>query len=400
MRRRALPPGAVLSVLVTLAAEGEAGADPYRLRIDTIGYTQAQQSPVGLVVVQGEDKVHPWVDAEALVWAGNGSGSQTAPVDALTMILRLHDPQNWAELRLGRQFETAGALRPVHFDGATGRLRSPTGTSVEAFGGVPVATQLYGYKSGDWVSGARLAQSVGRYTSVGVSYLQQRDAGVAVFEEAGMDFASAPVRWFDLAAHGVYDLIDPGLAEAGASLAGRFGDVRPEVYATHRSPSRLLPATSLFSALGDTPADTFGAAVRWRMFPRLDVLPMVAARDTAADVGVDATVRATLRLDDRGDGAVSLEGRRQGSGPDPWTGARLAVRVPVARRLGASTELEVVTPDDPRGRGSVWPWALAALRWTPIDHWEIAGAVEAASTPTATREVNALARLGWSWGSR
>lgn len=398
MRPRAVRTGLVALILIGIATP--ARADPYRLRIDSIGYTQAPQSPVGLVVLQGEDTATPWVNAEALVWAGNGSGSQTAPVDALTMIVRLHNPSNWAELRLGRQFEMAGALRPVHFDGAMARARAPTGTSAEAFGGVPVITQLGGYKSGDWVTGGRVAQSLGRSTSFGVSYLQQSDQGATSFEEAGFDFASAPVKWFDLATHGVYDIINPGVAEAGASLAGRFGNLRPEIYATHRSPSRLLPATSLFSALGDTLADTVGASLKWRMFPRLDLLPMVAARDTAGDVGLDATVRATLRLDNRGDGAVSLEGRRRGSGPDRWTGARLALRMPVSQHVGASTELELVAPDDPRGRGTLWPWGLVALHWAPIRHWEVAGAVEAASTPTSTRELNALARLSWAWEAR
>jgi hypothetical protein len=135
------------------------------------------------------------------------------------------------------------------------------------------------------------------------------------------------------------------------------------------------------------------------MFPRLDLLPTVVARDSAGDMGVDATLRVTLRLDDRGDGALSIEGRRQGSGPDSWSGARIATRVPLAARLRASTELELVAPDDPRGRGSVWPWGLVALRWSPLPHWVVSGAFEAAATATATREVNALARIGWSAGS-
>jgi hypothetical protein len=388
-----------MALAVVVVAPERAMADPYRLRVDAIGYSQAPQSPVGLVVLQGEDRAHPWVDTEALVWGGNGSGNQTAPFDVLTVLVRIHDPQNWFEVRIGRQFETAGALRPVHFDGAMGRVRAPTGTSLEAFSGLPVVPQ-FAYRSGDWVSGARVAQSLGRFTSVGVSYLEQSDQGTVSFQEAGMDFAAAPLPWFDLVAHGVYDLIDPGLAEAGASLAARFGDLRPEIYATHRSPSRLLPATSLFSALGDTPAETLGGSMRWRMFPRLDLLPTLALRDTAGEAGVDGTLRLTLRLDDRGAGALSIEGRRQGSGPDPWTGGRLALRVPMAARVSASTELELVTPDDARGRGSLWPWGLVALHWVPVAHWEVAGAVEAASTPTSAREVNALARLSWAWGSR
>ena len=116
-------------------------------------------------------------------------------------------------------------------------------------------------------------------------------------------------------------------------------------------------------------------------------------------MGVDATLRLTLRLDDRGDGAASIEGRRQGAGPDRWTGVRIATRVPLARRVHASTELEVAAPDDPRGRGLLWPWGLVALAWSPAPAWQVAGAVEAASTATATREINAIARVSWAWGA-
>jgi hypothetical protein len=390
VRRAALPALACL-----LFIPRSAPAEPYRLRVDAVGYTQQPQSPVGLVVLQGDDRASPWADAEALAWVGNRNGN----ADVLTALVSLHDPRRYGELRLGRQLLTVGSLRPIHVDGGDVRARSPTGTSVEAFGGVPVQPQL-AYRAWDWVAGGRLGQLVGRSTTFGFSYLQQRDDGRLAFEEAGFDFSSAPVPWFDLAAHGAYDLVDPGLAEAGVSLASRMGDLRPEIYATQRSPSRLIPATSLFSVLGDTPSQTLGAVVKWRMFPRLDLLPSLAVRDTAGDVGLDGTVRVTLRLDDRGDGAVSLEGRRQGSGPDLWTGIRAAVRVPLTPAIRESTELEIVAPDDPRGRGALWPWALVALRWAPVQHWEVAAAVEAASTPTATREVNALARLSGSWGAR
>lgn len=389
--RHGIAPGLVAIAFVQ-GLGGVASADPYRLRVDMVGYSQSPQSPVGLIVLQGEDKASPWVDAEALAWTGNVNGN----TDVLTAVVRLHDPMNYGELRLGRQLLTVGSMRPVHVDGADARLRAPTGTSVEAFGGLPVQPQ-FAYRAWDWAAGGRVAQSLGRFTDVGVSYLQQRAGGALAYEEAGFDFASAPVPWFDLRAHGAYDLVDPGLAEAGVSLSGRFGDLRPEIYAMQRSPSRLIPATSLFSALGDTPSQVVGTTLRWRMFPRLDVLPIVAVRETAGDAGVDATLRATLRLDDRGDGALSVEGRRQGSGPDLWSGVRVAVRVPITARVGASTELELVAPDDPRGRGSLWPWGLVALRWAPVPHWEAAAALETASTPTATREVNALARLSWSW---
>lgn len=383
------------ALAAALGTSSLARADLYRLNADAVGYTGAPQSPVGLIILQGEGRPSSWVDAEAMAWGGNTNGNY----DVLSAMIRLHDPRNFAELRLGRQILTVGALRPVHMDGADIKLRAPTGTSIETYGGVPVEPQ-FAYKAYDWLAGGRAAQQFGGMTTVGVSYYQQRQDGQLSYENAGIDFATAPVRWLDLAAHGTYGLIDPGLAEAGVSLAGRFGDLRPELYATHRSPSYLMPATSLFSALGDTPSEIVGASLKWRMFPRLDVLPLVAVRETVGDFGVDGTLRVTLRLDDRGDGVISVEGRRQGSGPDQWTGLRVTTRVPLTPKLRASTELELVAPDSPNGRGSLWPWGLVALRWAPYKHWDVAAAVEAASTPTATREVNGLARLGWSWGGR
>ena len=66
MRRAALaPPALVLTALV--ATSSVARAEPYRLRVDAVGYSQSPQSPVGLIVVQGEDRSRPWIDTEALV---------------------------------------------------------------------------------------------------------------------------------------------------------------------------------------------------------------------------------------------------------------------------------------------------------------------------------------------
>jgi len=388
-------------LVAAVLAPGTARAQ-YQLRADAFVYTQATQSPTGYVALTGEDKLNSWAQAEAVLWAGNGANA-----DALVLMVRLHHPKNWGELRIGRQIISAGAVRPIHLDGVDGRVRFPTGTSVEVFGGVPVVPQFQ-YGAWDWVAGGRAAQALGRSTTLGVSYLQRRDDGRLAYEEVGMDFASAPTRWFDLAAHGAYDLIDPGISEARISLAGRFGPLRPELFALHRSPSRLLPATSIFSALGDAASDSAGFTLQWKMFPRLDVIPIVAVRAQDDLVGVDATLRATLRFDDRGRGAITVDLRRQGSGTDPWSGVRVALRVPIARRWQVSTEVELVVPDDDnpdpvvravqRARGTLWPWGLAALRWSPVDHIDVAAGVEAASTPTNIREINALLRVTAMWG--
>jgi hypothetical protein len=385
---------------LTLAFARPAAADPYRLRADAVGLSNAPQSPVGLLVLSGEDKVHPLVSAEALVWTGaTRFPGQDQPADALVVLVKLKDPSKMGELRLGRQIIATGAIRPIHMDGADARATLPTRTSVEVFGGAPVPAG-FDYKSYDWVAGGRAGQTLARDTVMGVSYLQQRQHGWLATEELGMDFASAPASWFDLASRGAYDLVNPGLTEANVSLAARSETLRPEVYATHRSPSHLIPATSLFSALGDIPSNVAGASLRWRAFPRLDFLPTFAGRWVGSDLGVDAALKTTLRLDDLGAGALMLEVRRQDVQPDQWTGIRGAARVPLSQYFATSTELELVLPDDPRGRGTAWPWGLVALKWMPMPGLEAAGAVEASSTPRATAEMNALVRLTYAMGSK
>ena len=45
----------------------EADAQPLRLRADAVAESR---SPAGLVVLQGEDTVRPWLSVEGLVWTG------------------------------------------------------------------------------------------------------------------------------------------------------------------------------------------------------------------------------------------------------------------------------------------------------------------------------------------
>jgi hypothetical protein len=176
--------------------------------------------------------------------------------------------------------------------------------------------------------------------------------------------------------------------------------VRVELFAVQRAPSHLLPATSLFSALGDVPSQRAGASLLWRAAPRLDLLGEGSGESLGGEPGAQALLRATLRLDDKGAGALALEGRRQSTPGASWTGVRGTARVPIGRRLAGSTELEIVHPDDPRGRGSIWPWGLLALRYQPFLHWEVAGAVEASASPTALSSVRALLRAAYAWEHR
>jgi hypothetical protein len=379
-----------------------ASGDPLVLRADALAESQ---SPVGLVVLQGQDKVRPWIDTEGLVWAG---AKPSATGDVLVLTVRLREPHGFGEVRVGRFILTTGAVRPVQLDGGWVIGRAPWGSSLEAFGGIPVVP-AFGPRPYDWLVGARLAQSVSSWGKLGVSYVQRREDGEISDEEVGFDMAASPGRWFDFAARTAYDLTSPGIAEARVSAATRVDPLRIELFAAETSPSRLLPATSLFSVLGNFPSQTLGSTVKWKAAPRLDVfasgavqvvgegLPSTLAETEGNELGYNASLRTLLRLYDRGAGSLGLELRRQDVSTAQWSGVRGVATQPLGRGFRFSTEVEIAAPDHPDGHGSVWPWGLMALAWRPTGKWgkgwETAAAVEAASTPVHRYETNALLRL-------
>jgi hypothetical protein len=379
-----------------------ASAEPLRLRADAIAEARA---PAGLVVLQGEDKYRPWIDAEAMVWAGARADpastlelrgvSEPRTADVMILTLHLREPHGFAELRGGRFIFATGAIRPLQIDGVSGLVRSPWGTTIEAMGGIPTMPQAIP-RANEWAGGARIAQSVASRASVGFSYFRRQSQSDRVTEEVGVDLATMPASFLDLAGKGAYDLLSSGLAEASVSSVFRFSPWRVEIFGSHRSPGRLLPATSLFSVLGDFPAQTMGSSIRWDAAPRLDLFASVAGQMVGGQLGSQSLVRATLRTDDDGAGRIGLEVRRQDVSTAQWTGVRVIVSQPLSDRFGGSTELEVARPDVPGDRGAVWPWGLLALSWRSGTGWEAAAALEAGATPLRRFETNALFRLSRS----
>jgi hypothetical protein len=381
-------------VVGILGLPSRAGADPLRLRGDALAETEGTSSPTGLVVLQGEDSMRPWIGVEGLVWAG-WAGTPSATGDVLTLVVHLREPHGYAEARVGRFILATGAVHPVQIDGAHVIARAPWGSVVETFGGIPVVPR-FGARDYDWLVGGRVAETLASAATLGVSYVQRREDGEIANEEVGADVAVAPAAWCDLAAFGAYDLTSPGLAEARVSAAARWSDWRFELFGSKVSPGRLLPATSLFSVLGDMPSETIGGTVRWRAAPRLDLLASGAGQDVAAGLGGNGWLRATLRLDDRGNGSLGLEVRRMAVPGAQWTGVRGIAALPLGQGFRYSNEIEIVVPDNPDGRGAAWPWALSALSWRSRTGWEVAGALEASSTPQQRYEADALLRLTYA----
>jgi hypothetical protein len=397
--RRAV--GAAALSIVLFAFHETVSADPYRLRGDVYAFGTVP-SPAGLITLSGQAKPTSWADAEAAVWLGTGGTYEDRVGDVLVANVRLREPHGYGELRLGRMLITAGSIRPLQLDGGQITARIPRGPVLQVFGGVPVEPG-FGARAYDWAAGGRLSQRIGEYAGLGVSYLQRRAEGRIAFEELGFDASLSPVRWLDAAADVAVDMLRPQITNGRASLGLRYKVVRLELFGVRRSPSRLLPATSLFAAIGDIPSDQGGASLWVRAAPRLDVWAQGSADSIAGDLGGRASLHAALRLDDRGDGAVGLELRRSWVPDDAgWTGGRAMLRLPLGRRFRASVEFELVFPDVPRGRGDVWPWGLVAMAYSPAEApwFDVTAGVEASASPAHEASVSGILRASGTWEKR
>jgi hypothetical protein len=368
--------------LLILLLSSAAAADPLRLRGEALAQVS---SPVGLLVLSADGAMRPWLSAEAVVWVGTEGG------DALVIAARARTSDGKLSGRLGRFVAAAGALRPVHLDGAQGLWRLPWRFDVELFGGVPVAPGLEG-RSWGWLLGGRLARRLGDWGSVGVAYLQRRESGALFTSELGLDAGAGLGDRTDVAGKLAFDLAGRGVAEAQLTASYRVGVWRAELYGSTRAASHLLPASSLFSVIGDVPSQRIGALLSLRAAPRLELAADLGARRIDDDVTPELTFRARLKLDERGDGLAGLEVRRA----DEWTGARATGRLPLGAGFRLSSELELVVPDDANGRGEVWPWGLVALSWRH-GLWEAALAAEASSSPEFRRRLDVLAQLSRRW---
>lgn len=395
MIARVLIGGAVIT------AASRAHSEPLRLRADAL---TTARSPAGLLVLDTDAMPNENLSAEAVVWVAGQRDARSSELDegatgdVLVAAVRARTANGRASAQLGRFVASLGALRATHVDGADARVRLPARVDAEAIFGVPVEPGLAMSHGWDWYAAGRLSRRLGEWGSAGIAYAQRRDDGQVVSEELAGDAGVALSKRSDVGVRAAFDLATSGLAELAVTTSYRRNDVRSELYALHRDASHLLPATSLFSVIGDVPSQRAGAVVTWRAAPRLDVIGEAAARRTD-QMGLDIVGRARLRLDERGTSSLTGELRRSGIADDAWTGARCAARLGLPRGLSASWELELVVPDAPHGRGRVWPWGLAAIGW---DHkaWQAALAVEASASPEYRHRVDVIAQLARRWSLR
>jgi hypothetical protein len=377
-----------LVAISILSFAWDARGDPLRIRGDA--FVQSR-SPVGLLVLHGEDRLKPWLDVETVAWVGSYRTSFDNAGDVQTLTVRIRDPRGLGEARIGRFVFTAGAIRPLHLDGARGLVRAPFGGAVEMFYGAPVAPRT-GSRIYDTAVGGRASQSFGNVAVLGMAYAMMRKDARIADQELGPDLAISPTAHLDFAGRLAYDLVNKGPSDALASIAAHSRDVRGELFFTRRSPSRILPSTSLFSVLGDIPSTTLGGTLRFRAAPRLDLVATGGAINNGNDLGGYITARATLALDDDAAGTLGVEVRRQFVDTSRWLGARALLGLPLTQSFRLATEVELVRHDDAR----IWPWALVAFAYR-MQAWDFAVGAEALRGRDERNELHALGRVTYTF---
>jgi hypothetical protein len=364
---------------------------PMGFRLESTGFGGVQPG-MALLMLQGSGEAGSVVSADALVWGGIGTPGEVGQADVLVVALRLRDPEGRTAGQLGRFIVSPGALRPLHIDGASGWVRLPGDFRLEAFGGTPVVPR-FGERAYDWAIGTRLSRALGDWGSLGVAYGHQRLGGSRADEEIGFDVGVHVAKWLDLNGRASYDLINPGFSEVLGSASIRHADWRLELFYTERSPSRILPATSLFSVLGDVPSRRTAATIDYRVAPRLRVSGVAGMRWIGDRVGESLQAKAELKLDDRGQSAIIVQGTRESAPDGQWTGMRAAARLRLAEGWTAATEIELVFPDTPQQGGKVWPWGLLGIEWKVAEQWDLGLAVMSSASPQLLYRTDALVRV-------
>lgn len=377
---------AVLPSTVALFFDGSAHGAPYRLTADA--FVQVAD-PFGAMILQGRTRDASGLGIEVLAF-GDVGGSPSPEGDVLVAALSYRDAKGRGEARLGRLVLGTGALLPVQMDGLVLLGRTPLGATLELFGGVPVSPR-FSARAFDWVAGGRLSESVS-FGTIGLAYMQRREQAQVVDHELGLDLALFLGDRMELASRVAYDLSTPGISEARMASAFEYHAVRLELSASQHVPSRVLPATSLFSVLGNVAHRALVADVRVYATPRLDLRATGGLRLIDAHPYEDAALLSVLRIGEGGGfGSVGLELRRQGASDGGWTGARVFSRVPILEVVSASVEAEVVRPDESK-RGALLGFGLLALTWRIHEYFELAVASEVTES-RETRTLDGLLRL-------
>jgi hypothetical protein len=142
---------------------------------------------------------------------GDKSSQDRTDQDLQYGYLSYQGARNNLTLNAGRQFVTEG-VATERLDGLYLRSDLAGGLVAAAFIGSPVSTEP-NFKADDFIIGGRLAQSMPKYYSVGVSALKSQAGSSRYREEEGVDLWLHPLKQIDITGRSSYNSLTDGWME-------------------------------------------------------------------------------------------------------------------------------------------------------------------------------------------
>ncbi|MCK5795997.1 MAG: hypothetical protein KAI47_02365 [Deltaproteobacteria bacterium] len=270
------------------------------------------------------------------------------------------------EIRVGRQFVSAGPSTYDQIDGAFVRYRSPWHVDLTTYAGLntgirftrqPWAVSNNDLRyAGNWVAGGRLGYRLLDWANVGVSYRHKRYNGEVAFNELGWDLAFFAFKNITLIGDGVVELTSQRLKEGKASLRMDITKkIATNVGYRYSEPDLFIPRTSIFAVISDWTHQELFLDASWRPRRWLNISAeggtlFFGETCTSGAIGGgicdDATIeirtqlRADMRFGSERQHRLSLVAERYGAPDGGYTRGRVAGVVRLAEHLSAIADID------------------------------------------------------------
>lgn len=328
-----------------------------------------------------------WIQLESADVVGRDRVSGDVNVFLLEYRAHYKSRLRGLQLRVGRQFISAGPSVMQQIDGGYISYDSPWGLSLAAYGGLTTGVRFTRQPvsivsndlMGHWMTGARMGYHYSNYFNLGVSFRHQRVEDIVAHEEIGWDFVSTPISRLTLISDGSVELIANQLktARAIAELQIIHG-LSASVGYRYYSPDLYLPRTSVFAVFADTQRQEISGEVHWAPVRWLSVTGEVGAvlhpetctsgamsgeECDSSEAELKALLRADFRLNRRYPHGATVELERLGAPEGGFWRFRLAGYTSLMDRLSALADIDFAIRDDNQ-EGSAWIRPENQPRWS------------------------------------
>ena len=188
-----------------------------------------------------------------------------------TVYFRWRQEEDIFDVTLGRSFIYMGPVLE-RIDGISTKIEVFPGIGVEAFGGIPVVSDV-GDREDDYGFGTRVFAGYGRYFNFGISGASFMEKSDPDRRRLGGDLTLCPVYWFQLFGHGYYDQLYNALYDASGTMIFRpVGDLKLLGQFEHVMPSAFLGMGSIFSVFSYDKISRINSQVSYVIKRRVSLL--------------------------------------------------------------------------------------------------------------------------------